>query len=273
MKKIDELEYIEVKNSYASAKIALQGAHIFEFKNSKDEDLLFLSKSALFKKAKAIRGGIPICWPWFGVNENYDFKHGFARDSMFELKEVLELDDSSTKVSLLLKDNSKSRIYFDYSFELEVVFYIGKTLKIELKTKNLDKKEFTITQALHTYFLVDNISNTKVKGLDKKLYFDNVAKTYKNLQNGNIEFKNEVDRVYQDVNYPLEISDQKRVIKIDTKGSNSVVVWNPWEDVCKSMDDLSDYKTFVCVESSNAFDDEVKVKPMQTYTLSVEYSF
>ncbi len=273
MKKIDELEYVEVKNAYASAKIALQGAHIFEFKNSQNKDLLFLSKSALFKKDKAIRGGTPICWPWFGVNKNYDFKHGFARDSMFEFKELVELDNSYTKVSFVLSDTPKSRVYFDFSFELEVVFYIGKTLKIELNTKNLDTKEFTITQALHSYFLVDDISNTKVKGLDKKVYFDNVDKTYNNIQNEDIEFKNEVDRVYQDVTYPLEISDQKRVIKIDTKGSNSIVVWNPWEGVCKSMDDLSDYKTFVCVESSNAFDDKVKVEPFQTHSLSVEYSF
>jgi glucose-6-phosphate 1-epimerase len=171
-------EYVEVSNSVAHAKIAFQGAHIFEY-SSGGKDLLWLSESSKFELGTSIRGGIPICWPRFGNLDTSLPQHGFARVFLFDLINVDESSPNKTTLHFRLRDSEKSRAIWDYKFELEVIFINSDTLQVELKTTNTDDKAFMITQALHTYFKISNIANVHIKGLQNKPYLDTLTNEYK----------------------------------------------------------------------------------------------
>lgn len=261
--------YIEVKNSSAEAKIALQGAHIFYYKRADEEPLLWLSEASDFEIGKAIRGGVPICWPWFGFNENKNLpQHGFARVSMWEFVSAKEEDEKSSSLTFRLTHNDETLKMWRYRFELELHVTISKELSMELKTTNLDCESFVLTQALHTYFNVSHISHVSVKGLDKKPYLD--ALTWKQeIQKGDISFNQEVDRVYQKVDDKIVLKDRDKEISIKNDGSSSVVVWNPWIEKIKRMSAMKEdaYNRFVCIESANAFEDRKVLKPQESHTL------
>ena len=262
-------EYIEIENSSAKVKIALQGAHIFEYAKKDGESFLWLSEISDFEQGKSIRGGIPICWPWFGVNQDKNLpQHGFARTSMWEFVCSDEIDEKTSSVTLKLTCNDETLKIWAYKFELELHVVISDNLTLELKTTNIDDKEFSITQALHTYFAVSHISHVNIKGLDKKPYLD--ALTWKNeIQKGDITFDKEVDRVYQEVDNEVLLLDKNRTISIKNGGSSSVVVWNPWIEKTKRMSAMNDddYKSMVCIESANAFDDARILQPKAAHTL------
>ncbi|MBE0513536.1 D-hexose-6-phosphate mutarotase [Sulfurimonas sp.] len=261
--------YIEIKNSAAEAKIALQGAHLFHYARVGEEPILWLSEVSDFELGKAIRGGVPICWPWFGFNEDRTLpQHGFARVSLWEFVCSDESDEKRTTLTFRLTHNKKTLQMWHYKFELELHVTISDKLTMELKTTNIDDKEFEITQALHTYFKVSHISNVSVKGFNKNPYLD--ALTYKNkVQDGDITFNQEVDRVYQEVDGIIVLKDKKREISINNDGSSSVVVWNPWIEKTLRMSAMKKdaYENMLCIESANAFDDVRVVKPQKSHTL------
>jgi glucose-6-phosphate 1-epimerase len=143
-----------------------------------------------------------------------------------------------------------------------------------MKTTNLDSKEFMITQALHTYFSVSNIQNIKIKGLENKFYFDTLLDD-KHKESKSIEINAEIDRVYIDTEDEVYLVDGSRTIKLQTVGSASTIVWNPWIEKCSKMSYMSKnaYKEFVCIESANAFDDFVMIKSKKSHTLELTISF
>jgi glucose-6-phosphate 1-epimerase len=250
-------EYIEIRNNSAYAKIALQGGHLFHYAhNNKSKPIIWLSDESEFQIGTAIRGGIPICWPSFGMNNKNLAQHGFARVSIWNLISVKELDSCTTQVVLKLTDTQESLRLWNYKFSLELKITISETLIIEMQTTNLDKKPFTLTQAFHTYFNISNISNISISGLDSKPYL-NALNNLKTQQKGDIKFVSELDRVYQEVDSEIILNDIDKKIKIYNEGSSSVVVWNPWVDKCRKMSfmDANAFKEFVCIESANAFDD------------------
>jgi len=260
-------EYLQIQNDSATVKIALQGAHIFEYKR-RDEDILWLSETSDFELGKAIRGGVPICWPAFGMNNPELPQHGFARTSLFEFISSVEVDSDTTVVDLRLTHSEDSLKLWNYKFELVLKVTISDKLTMELKTTNLDEKEFKLTQALHSYFKLSDISNAVVKGLNNKPCFD--ALTNKtNIQNGDITFNQEFDKVFQEVDCELILQDKEKTISINNEGSSSVVVWNPWIDKCSKMSAMKDdaYRKFVCIESANAFEDFIVLKPKELDTL------
>ncbi len=261
--------YIEVNNSSAEAKIALQGAHLFHYKRVGEEPVLWLSEVSDFEADKAIRGGVPVCWPWFGFNEDKTLpQHGFARTALWEFVCGDEVDEKSSSVTIKLTHSDETLKMWPYKFLLELKITISDKLVMELKTTNLDDKSFSITQALHTYFSVSHISDVTIKGLDNKPYLD--ALTWKKeLQKGDITFNQEVDRVYQEVDCEIVLSDKKRVIHVRNENSSSVVVWNPWIEKCGRMSGMKKdaYESMLCIESANAFDDFKVIKPQESHTL------
>ena len=275
------IDFIEVHNDSGSAKIALQGAHVFHYGRKDEKALLWLSEISDFQEGKAIRGGIPICWPSFGMNNPDLPQHGFARTSLFKHASTKELDANTTEVILILRHSQETLTLWPYKFELELKVTVSDKLTMELTTTNLDDKTFKITQALHTYFPVSHISDARVIGLDKKPFLD--ALTNEQLtQNGDIVFKEEVDRVYQEVSKvngraregalgctEILLTDKDRTIHINNEGSSSVVIWNPWIEKGKRMSAMNDeaYNDFVCIESANAFDDFRLVELGKTHTL------
>ena len=262
------LDFIEIKNNAAYAKIALNGAHIFHYQRVGQKPLLWLSEISDFVDGKSIRGGIPICWPWFGKPEGKTLQHGFARTSKWTHFSTNKIDDNTTEVILKLNHSEETLKLFPYKFELALHVEVGESLKVELKTTNLDTKAFKITQALHTYFAVSHIDDVKINGLENKPYLD--ALTWKNeVQNGAITFNQEVDRVYQEADKLVILKDKNRTLHVENSGSSSVVVWNPWIDKCSRMSAMREdaYKEFVCIESANAFDDERTILASESHSL------
>ena len=262
--------YVEVSNKIASAKIALQGAHIFEYKCDGNKEILWLSPTSYFQEGKAIRGGIPICWPRFGVLDKEMPAHGFTRTAIFELICIKEIDETSTEVILRLKDTKESRSIWDYKFELDIVFTVSDTLNVKMITKNLDDKEFKITQALHTYFGVSHIDDVCINGLQEKLYIDTLIDK-EVVQKDSLKINAECDRVYFDVDKELNLADKDKRISINAVGSASAVVWNPWIEKGSNMAGMKAdaYKEFVCIETANAFNDFRVIKEGESHTLGV----
>ena len=262
-------EYIEIENSSAKAKIALQGAHVFEYARLGEESILWLSEISDFEQGKAIRGGVPICWPWFGFNEDKNLpQHGFARICMWEFIGSDEVSKSETTLLFRLTHNEQTLKIWNYKFELELKITISKELKMELKTTNLDEADFKISQALHTYFNVSHISEVIIKGLDKKPYLD--ALTWqKETQDGDIHFKEEVDRVYQEVDTNIVLVDKNRELHVKNTNSTSTVIWNPWIEKTLRMSYMKEdaYKHFVCIESANAFEDARVIEPKKSHIM------
>ena len=265
LKTKNELEYLEISNDLCSIKIALQGAHIFDFKVKGKAPLLFLSDTSHFKTGKAIRGGVPICWPWFGVHDSDSAlpNHGFARTNIWTHISTEEIDKNATKIILELKSSAETEKLWPYHFELQLEIIMSEKLEISLITKNTGSEPFVITQALHTYLLIQDISSACIEGLDQTKYYDKLTDTYNNPQTGKVCFNTEVDRVYENVMKPLSVED----IEVQTIGSNTVVVWNPGKDFKNNFSDLSEYRTMLCIESANTLNEAVKVEAGDSYLL------
>jgi len=267
-------EYITVKNEAASAKIALQGGHIFEYIKEESKNLLWLSEQSAFEEGVAIRGGIPLCWPRFGSLDESLPQHGFARTELFRLLEVKEINATTTEVLLGLSDTPFTRQIWNHRFHLQLSIRVSQTLQLSLSTENLEDEAFMITEAFHTYFTISAIKNIVIKGLEEKPYYDSLLDC-RSKESQSLIIDREVDRVYQETDDTILLVDKEKTITLQTEGSSSSVVWNPWIDKCSKMSYMNKnaYKDFVCIESANAFDDFVIIKSKKKHTLSLVVSF
>lgn len=279
--KVGEFPIIHLRNAHAEARISLYGAQILHYKpHDTAHDVLFLSDKAIYQSGKAIRGGAPLCWPWFGADPENQGRpaHGFARTSLWQLSTTESLNDGATRVVLRLNDSPDTLALWPYHFQLELDIIVGKTLKLSLSTHNLSDQPMTISQAIHTYFAVADIAQTEVYGLEQLHYVDK-SKAGQNAlrtQDGSIKVKQEVDRIYLNSPSEIEIYDQawQRCIRIHSSGSQSTVVWNPWIEITANMIDLNDddYQRFICVETTNVADDTAIIAPNASHRLTTEYT-
>jgi D-hexose-6-phosphate mutarotase len=266
-------KYIEIVNEYAHAKIALQGAHMFAYRFKDKPPLLWLSKKAFFEEDKAIRGGIPICFPWFGKHKEHTTlpQHGFARTQLWQCTEEKDLTDGSSFIRLELSANAFTFTQWAYDFKVYIDFVIGKILSVSLHIHNTDTKPFEITTALHTYFTVSDIEKTSVSGLEGCQYYDALKIQYAE-QNTALEIHEEVDRVYVSPKNIITLNDSKSQIVLSQSGSNSLVLWNPWKEKSKKMQDMTEdgYQTMLCLETANAREDIRLLHAGETHTLEVK---
>ncbi len=267
---------IEINNGQAKAAISVYAGHILAFQPTDEPvGLLFLSEQTAYQSGKAIRGGIPICWPWFGADPDNQGRpnHGFVRNRRWQVFSTAMQSDGSTKVVLGMVDTDDTQAMWPHSFNLTIEITVSNTLKVELVTRNTGDQPFTITQALHSYFTVGDISQTKVIGLAGTSYLDKVAGYVPKTQTGDITIAAEVDRIYQNVSPSLTIDDRalSRQIQMTSIGSNTAIVWNPWAENSAKMADLKDddYQRFICVETANAADEVVEVPAGGEYHLGM----
>jgi len=259
---------IDVSNQYAKATISTYAGQIVSYQpNSATEDLFFLSDKVLYQEGKAIRGGVPICWPWFG-DDTSGFErpsHGFVRNQQWDVSSTETLEDGRTSVVLTTTDTDMTRELWHYEFNLELQLIIGSNLEMKLKTKNTGKQFFTITQALHTYFKVSDVSNVLIKGLDGKPYIDKLDAFAIKQQADDIIVSQEIDRIYQKSPKQISLTDSgfNRTITISSYGSDTTIVWNPWSTSVSKIADLNleSYRNFVCVETANVFTDSLTIIP------------
>jgi glucose-6-phosphate 1-epimerase len=270
---------IEIRNKSAKALISVYSGQVLSFQPvAEPEDLLFLSKQAYYQAGKAIKGGIPICWPWFGPDPEGLGRpsHGFVRNRLWTVIGTETVTDSETKVTLGLGDTTETKTIWPQSFELTIEISVSNTLTVALVTRNRGDQAFSITQALHTYFKVGDISQVQILGLENTQYLDKVDSGVQKTQQGPVAIAQEVDRVYTDVPGALVIQDAAlgRRIRITSSGSKTAIVWNPWAKICSEMADLDndDYKSLVCVETANAANEVVDVAPHSEYRLVANYT-
>jgi len=265
-------DYIEIQNASANARVALQGGHLFHYQQLHRKPLIWLSGKSPFEKGKAIRGGIPVCWPWFGQHPTDSSlpQHGLARTSLFELIDSQEPDKNSTELLLQLQSSAETLRLWPYRFQLLLKITVGPALTLALTTKNSDTKPFTITSALHSYFAIDDIGKVSVQGMDETEYLD-LLTNQTLVQRGSIHIDKEVDRVYRKSANKALLLDGTRTVRISSEGSSSTVIWNPWSDKSKSMSDMEDdsYQTMLCIETANAKQDARTIAPGEEHCLKV----
>lgn len=267
-----------IDNHHASAAIALQGCHLISWTPINSEPVIWLSHAASLAPGKSIRGGIPICWPWFGAHPDDDGfpAHGFARTALWQVQETYAMDDGATRISMILPQQQMPAHMWPNATNLECLITVGETLELELNTVNRSEENITLSEALHTYFAVSDVRNISIDGLDGGRYLDKVDNFKPKQQQGPATFSSEVDRIYLDSRDDCLIRDPGlgRRIRISKQGSDSTVVWNPWADKAARMGDLGKdgYLRMVCVESANAADNVVSLTPGAQHRLWVRYS-
>lgn len=272
-----DLSFIKVQNQTATALISLLGGQILSFKPKTEAvDMLFLSKKSFYEDGKAIRGGIPVCWPWFGPDPKglHRPNHGFVRNHQWKVLSTESTEDE-TKLSLQFIESQKKEKTWKQPFTLKLDFTIGRNLSLALTTHNTGNQPFSITQAFHTYFRVGDINPIQVIGLEGCTYFDKLDQGKEKTQTGVVTIAEEVDRIYQDVDNHVVLSDPmlNRRIEIVSQNCKTGVVWNPWQKTSRKMVDLGnqDYKHFVCVETGNIAFDLIQIPPGGAHSLITTY--
>jgi len=268
---------IDIDNSHCMASIAMQGAHLMSWNPKGQQPVIWMSPVAKLAHGKSIRGGVPICWPWFGAHasESSFSRHGFARTVAWDVTATAALNDGATSISFSIADINKEQWPHDAPAQMHMI--IGATLEMELMTQNKDEEAITVGDALHTYFRVSDASKIAIRGLDGCDYLDKVGAPARRNQQGDITIASEVDRIYFDQGQDIMIEDPglERMIRIEKQGSHSTIVWNPWIEKTMKMGDFGSddgYLGMVCVESANAAENLVRLAADETHSLWVRYS-
>lgn len=275
----DGIVVAEIDNPLATATISLYGGHIAAWRPKHQvAPVLWLSKRVKFVPGKAIRGGVPICWPWFGAHPS-DKKlpgHGYARISPWEVASVSTLSSGATEITLTLLGSDLSSAQWLNMVRLSVRITVGDALEVALTTANDSEQEIVLTEGLHTYFQVSDIANIRVLGLDGCEYVDLTSENIRRRQAGSVMFDGELGRIYVNTRATCVIEDPSlnRRIRIEKSGSLSTAVWNPGAITAGKMDDLGSdgWCDMVCVESANAVGNQVAVSPSASHTLGSIYS-
>jgi len=263
-------DFVTLYGKESQCKIALHGAQVLSFIPKNAKDLLWLSTKATYEEGVAIRGGIPICFPWFASEAKP--AHGFARLLEWEVVQSGVDEEGNPHIRFRLESTAKTKTMWDYDFCAELLVKVSKGLELQFIVENRDTKSFSITEALHTYFSVSNIADISVEGLEGKRYTDSLKDTI-NVQEGAIIVAEEIDRIYHDSPQTSVIVDRgyRRQIAISKENSNSTVVWNPWIDKSSSMKDFDEggYEKMLCVESANVAQNAVRINPGEQHTMKV----
>lgn len=273
------LPLIVVNSPKCYSVISLYGGQILEFKAKDKPNLLWLSPIAIFESGKAIRGGVPICAPWFGPHRGEEKvgitypNHGFARTSIWQKKDVVVNQNNDIQISLLLNQSASSEEVFPHQFSMEIQFTLGDELTIEFSIVNNSSTLMNCEWALHSYFTIDNIEKTSVGGLDTYQYVDSANNKLIETLRGPLYFKGEVDRYFIDGSTTQTIKNTPP-INISGNNCNSVITWNPGAQLAANMADIGEdlYQQFVCVERGAIFDNLWKIAPSQKQTATMVLS-
>lgn len=272
------LPVILINNRSATALISVYAAQVLSFQPAKEcEDLLFLSPKSYYEEGKAIRGGIPVCWPWFGSDPNDLDRpdHGFVRNGLWAILATEATTDLETRVRLRFQETIQSESYWQQRFTLDLEISVGNTLTLKLVTRNTGNQVFSITQALHSYLHVGNINQVQILGLEGSHYLDKLDNSVQKHQLGAVTVLEEVDRIYTGTQNELIIDDSSfnRQIRITSTSNKTTVVWNPGEQSSAKIADLEpdDYQHFICVEAGNVDTDIVEISPGSEYSLLTNF--
>lgn len=264
-----------VSTPAAEAELYLQGAHLTHWTPRGQRPVLFLSPQSLFATGKAIRGGVPIIFPWFGSRSDGrpGPAHGFARTSEWTIESARQRTDSRIELTLKLGSSQATRALINSDFRCRFRVTVGSELEMELEASNDSKAPFTFEEALHTYLAVGDVEQVSVLGLEGTAYIDKTD-SFKRKMLGSepLQIAKETDQVHLNTQAACTVLDPvwNRRIIVEKSGSNSTVIWNPWIEKTKGMSDMAanGWKQMLCVETANAAENAVVLKPGDSYKMT-----
>lgn len=267
------LARVQITSAFGGGEMYLHGAHVTSWKPAGNEEVLFVSTKSRWEEGQAIRGGIPICFPWFrGKSDDpHAPAHGFVRTKTWQLESISE-DASGVTVAMFTQSDEHTRKWWPGEFRLVHRVTFGSELRLELVCRNTGTTPFRFEEALHTYNRIANIQDARVQGLDGVSYLDNTESNEEKTQRGDVLIASLTDNAYCNTQIEVDLldADKKRRIRLRKENSLSTVVWNPWSEGAARLQDLGDgeWRQFLCVEASNILDAAIHLAPGQEHRMT-----
>jgi len=272
------LPKLAVTTKSATAEIYLHGAQVTSWQPAGAEEVIFLSGHSQWEDGRAIRGGIPVCFPWFRAKAD-DPKgpaHGFVRTREWQLESVIAEEEESVIAVFSTESDAFTRRWWSHEFRLALRITIGSTLGLELTTTNTGPALYLIEEALHTYFRVGQAASVRVRGLNGARYLDNVDQNREKTQSGDLVLTGATDNAYLNIQSAAELVDPVlcRTIRTEKENSRTTVVWNPWQNGAALLSDLGEdeWQQMTCVEASNVLSAAVWLVPGELHTMRANLS-
>ncbi|MBL0711724.1 MAG: D-hexose-6-phosphate mutarotase [Colwellia sp.] len=251
----NEVVLLDIKHRYCHAKISLYGGQVLSWKPNGQKDVFWLSRAATFEQGKAIRGGIPLCWPWFGAHpddiSHKEKNHGFIRNQIWRVDNI-DIKEESVDITLILQGGNMHSLW-PHCFKLKQVLSFGKHFKQSLTMTNLSHEDAYYSGAFHSYFSVSAPENAVISKLNEVPFDDKLTGQY-SLPKPLLNSLGPIDRVYH-ANAMMQIIDSKwqRIIEVSASNTQQWVFWNPGVVIANTMIDLHDSgeQEFVCLEAAN----------------------
>src|SRR6516165_8216231 len=271
------LPKVHITSPVATGDIYLHGAHVTSFRPRGGDDVLFLSSASKWEDGKAIRGGVPISFPWFADKADNPKApaHGFVRTKSWSLDSVAKEADIVT-VTMSTPSDESTRGWWPADFRAVYRASFGRTLKLELEVHNTGATAIRFEEALHAYFKVGDVRSASVRGLNNSHYLDKIDHHRQKIQQGDVEITSETDRVYLDTPTQVNLRDPvlHRHIGIAKEYSHTTVIWNPWSEKGTVMSDLGpdEWAQMLCIEASNVLAYAVNLVAGDTHRIAAVIS-
>lgn len=271
------LARIEITGPFAQGEMYVHGAHVTSWRPAGAEEVLFLSTKSRWEDGQAIRGGVPICFPWFRgkADDPQAPAHGFVRTRSWQLYSIAE-SNNGVAVTMFIESDGQTRRWWPGEFRLVHRVTFGADLKLELICINTGETRFRFEEALHTYNRVADVKDVQLRGLDGTRFLDNTASNKEKTQLGDVTIAAQTDNAFMNTQSAVDLRDPKmgRRIRLQKSNSNATVVWNPWQEGASRLRDLGEgeWKQFLCVEASNIIGAGVELAPGQEHTMSAVVS-
>lgn len=282
---LGELTCWRVQLGEAQLLVAQQGAQILSFQQGEQPPLIWLSEQAAYPRGQSVRGGVPVCWPWFGdlqrnpqalhaqhANPGSAPAHGGVRGLDWQLQGIDSLGEA---VELQFSFDTRQHPLPDWphTAELQLRIRLDERLHLQLTSHNHGERPLVLSQALHSYFAVSDIRQVSVEGLHGCRYIETLEDWQQRSQDGALTFAGETDRIYLDVPPRLSLLDAgwQRRIQVQAGHSRSAVLWNPWIDKAQRLSHFADdaWQRMLCIETANVWDDCVELAAGASHSLDL----
>jgi glucose-6-phosphate 1-epimerase len=267
------LPRVRITGSFGDGEVYLHGAHATSWKPAGHDEVLFMSTKSRWEDGQAIRGGIPICFPWFRAKADnaHAPAHGFVRTKLWQLESIVG-NESGVTVSMFTGSDEHTRRWWPGEFRLVHRVTFGSELRLELICTNTGTTLLRFEEALHTYNRIVNIDDARLQGLDGVSYLDNTESNKEKIEHGEVAIASQTDSAYRNTQNAVDLLDpgKNRRIRLRKEHSLNTVVWNPWSDGAARLQDLGDdqWRQFLCVEAANILDAAVTLAPGQEHRMA-----
>jgi glucose-6-phosphate 1-epimerase len=267
------LARVEITGAFGQGEIYLHGAQVTSWRPAGHGETLFVSSKSRWEEGQAIRGGIPICFPWFRakLDDPHAPAHGFVRTKAWQVESITK-NEHGVVVTMSTQSDDLTRKWWPGEFRLLHCVTFGSELRLELLCTNTGTTPFRFEEALHTYNRIADINDARLHGLDGLSYLDNTESNKEKIQRGNVIIASQTDSAYRNTPNEVDLLDanKRRRIRLQKEHSLSTVVWNPWSEGASRLHDLGDgeWRQFLCVEASNILDAAIHLRPGQEHRMS-----